>query len=130
VGLRIIVADDDHDTVWTLATILRDEGHAVHGVHRGEELLRSARLLRPDVAVIDLAMPGMSGYAVAQELRTMFYPSPAPLLIAISGQWNDAPDRMIAQHLGFDHHLAKPCDPQELLGLLGPRCSAAKPLRR
>ena len=129
-GLRIIVADDDRDTVWTLATILRDEGHFVHGVHRGEDLLRAARFLRPDVAVIDLAMPGMSGYAVGQELRTMFYPAPAPLLIAISGTWLHGSDRLLAQQLGFDHHLAKPCDPRELLSILDPRSSATQPARR
>ncbi len=129
-GLRIIVADDDRDTVWTLSAILRDEGHVVHGVHRGEDLLRAARLLRPDVAVIDLAMPGMSGYAVAQELRNMFYPSPAPLLVAISGTWLHGSDRMLAQHIGFDHHLAKPCDPQEFIAILGPRCSAPRSLRK
>lgn len=130
VGLRIIVADDDRDTVWTLAAILRDEGHAVQGVHRGEELLRAARFMRPDVAVIDLAMPGMSGYAVAQELRNMFYPAPAPLLVAISGMWLHGSDRLLALQLGFDHHLAKPCDPHELLAILDPRCSAARPLRK
>jgi DNA-binding response OmpR family regulator len=130
VGLRIIVADDDRDTVWTLATILRDEGHSVQGVHRGEEVLRAARFLRPDAAVIDLSMPGMSGYAVAQELRNMFYPGVAPLLIAISGTWLHCSDRLLAQHLGFDHHLAKPCDHRELVAILSPHCSAARPLRR
>ncbi len=129
-GLRIIIADDDRDTVWTLSAILRDEGHAVQGVHRGEELLRAARFLRPDVAVIDLSMPGMSGYAAAQELRNMFYPAPAPLLIAISGTWLHGSDRMLAQHIGFDHHLAKPCDPRELLAIISPRCSAAQSVRR
>ena len=123
-GLRIIVADDDRDTVWSLSAILRHEGHTVQGVHRGEELLRAARFLRPDVAVIDLQMPGMSGYAVAQELRNMFYPHPAPLLIAISGTWLHGSDRFLAHHLGFDHHLAKPCEPKELLDILGSRSSA------
>jgi two-component system CheB/CheR fusion protein len=130
VGLRIIVADDDRDTVWTLSTILRDEGHAVQGVHRGEDLLRAARFLRPDVAVIDLAMPGMSGYAVAQELRTLFYPERPPLLIAISGTWLHGSDRMLAQHIGFDHHLAKPCHPRELVAILAPGCSAMQSQRR
>lgn len=119
-GLRIIIADDDRDTVWTLATILRDEGHSVQGVQRGEEVLSAAHFLRPDVAVIDLQMPGMSGYAVAQELRNMFYPLPGPLLIAISGTWNKGSDRLLAQHIGFDHHLAKPCAPDELLRVLAP----------
>jgi len=118
--LRIIIADDDRDTVWTLATILRDEGHTVQAVQHGEEVVKAARFLRPDAAVIDLQMPGMSGYAVAQELRNMFYPRPAPLLVAISGTWTRGSDRLLAQHLGFDHHLAKPCDPQQLVALFAP----------
>ena len=129
-GLRIIVADDDRDTVWSLSAILRDEGHTVQGVHGGEELVRAARFVRPDVAVIDLHMPGMSGYAVAQELRNMFYPHPSPLLIAISGTWLQGSDRLLAQQLGFDHHLAKPCDPRELVEILAERSSAARPARR
>ncbi len=127
-GLRILIADDDRDTVWTLATILRDEGHSVQGVHRGEEVLKAARFLRPDVAVIDLQMPGMSGYAVAQELRNMFYPLPAPLLVAISGTWTQGSDRLLAQQIGFDHHLAKPCDPEELLRVLIPLAERARKL--
>ncbi|HYX63442.1 MAG TPA: response regulator [Burkholderiales bacterium] len=124
-GLRIIIADDDRDTVWTLATILRDEGHSVQGVHRGEDVLRAASFLKPDVALIDLQMPGVSGYAVAQELRNLFYPMPAPLLIAISGIWTKGCDRLLAQHIGFDHHLEKPCDAAELLRLLAPLAGRA-----
>lgn len=119
-GLRIIIADDDRDTVWTLATILRDEGHSVQGVHRGEDVLKAASFAKPDVAVIDLQMPGMSGYAVAQELRNLFYPMRAPLLIAISGIWTKGSDRLLARHIGFDYHLEKPCDAAELLRLVAP----------
>ena len=119
-GLRLIVADDDRDTVWSLSAVLRDEGHTVIGVHRGAELLRAARFLRPDAAVIDLQMPGMSGYAVAQEIRYSYTEARRPLLIAISGMWKDHPDRRVAQQVGFDAHLLKPCDPGELLELIGP----------
>jgi DNA-binding response OmpR family regulator len=125
--LRVIVADDDPDTVWTLATILRHEGHTVQGVHSGEDVLKAARFLKPDVVVLDLHMPGMSGYAVAQELRNMFYPLRAPLLIAISGTWNRTADRMLSQSIGFDHHLAKPCDPQELDRVFTPLRRASSP---
>jgi CheY-like chemotaxis protein len=125
-GLRIIIADDDRDTVWTLAAILRHEGHSVQGVQRGEEVLKAARFLKPDVAVIDLQMPGMSGYAVAQELRNLFYPLAPPMLIAISGTWIQGSDRLLAQHIGFDHHLAKPCDPNELLRILAPLAALAR----
>lgn len=128
--LRIVIADDDRDTATTLAIILRDEGHEVHSVLRGDEVAEACRLMRPDAVIADINMPGMSGYAVAQELRNMFYPHPAPLLIAISGTWLHGSDRFLAHHLGFDHHLAKPCEPKELLEILGSRSSAAQPAGR
>jgi DNA-binding response OmpR family regulator len=68
--------------------------------------------------IIDIAIPGMSGYALAQAIRHSFPDVRRPLLIAISGQWKEAPDRMIAAQMGFDHHLAKPCGPDEVLKLL------------
>jgi two-component system OmpR family response regulator len=115
--LRIIIADDDRDTATTLAVILRDEGHEVHTVLRGDEVPEACRLMRPDVVVADINMPGMSGYAVARELRQRHGPL-APLLIAISGVWTQAADRKMGEVAGFDHYLLKPCDPQELLPLL------------
>ena len=64
---------------------------------------------------------GMSGYALAQELRSLYYGSPdAPLLIAISGKWVKASDQMLARLVGFAHHLMKPCDPNQLLELIAP----------
>lgn len=117
--LRIVIADDDRDTATTLAIILRDEGHEVHSVLRGDEVAEACRLMRPDAVIADINMPGMSGYAVAQELRQRHGPL-APLLIAISGVWTQAADRRMGQTAGFDHYLLKPCDPRELLPLLRP----------
>lgn len=68
-SLRILVVDDDRDTVDMLALVLRDEGHIVHGVYNGKEVLPAARILRPDAIIVDISVPGMSGYAVAQEIR-------------------------------------------------------------
>ena len=116
--LRIIVADDDADTVETLSAILRQAGHVVHGVSNGKDVLPTARFVRPDAVVIDLSMPGMSGYAIAQVLGHSFVEARRPLLIAISGQWKEPSERLVAQQVGFDHHLLKPCDPQEILSLL------------
>ena len=114
-GLRIVVVDDDRDTVDMLSIILRDEGHVVHGFYAAKDVLPTVRVLRPDVMIIDIAIPGMSGYALAQAVRHSFPDVRRPLLIAISGQWNDAPDRMIGAQMGFDHHLAKPCDPGDVI---------------
>jgi CheY-like chemotaxis protein len=119
-ALRIVVADDDRDTVDMLSIILRDEGHVVHGVYTGKEVLPTVRALNPDVVILDIVVPGLSGYAVAQEIRYSYTEARRPLLIAISGMWKDHPDRRVAQQVGFDAHLLKPCDPGELLGLIGP----------
>lgn len=117
--LRVLVVDDDRDSVDMLAFILRDEGHIVHGVYTGNEVLPAARILRPDAIILDIAIPGMSGYAVAQVIRSSFSAG-RPLMIAISGMWKEAPDRRVAGLVGFDHHLVKPCAPDELIGLLKP----------
>jgi DNA-binding response OmpR family regulator len=118
--LRLLVVDDDRDTVDLLTLILRNEGHVVHGVYTGTGVLPVVRVFRPDAIIMDIAIPGMSGYAVAQAIRNSFTDIRRPLLIAISGQWKEAPDRMLAQQVGFDHHLLKPYDPAELLKLIEP----------
>ena len=122
--LRIVIADDDRDTATTLALVLRDEGHEVHTTLRGDEVLDACRLLRPDVVIMDVNMPGMSGYAVARELRAR-HGQLAPLLIAISGVWTQTSDRVLGEAIGFDHFLIKPCETRELLHLIEPLRSGA-----
>ena len=117
--LRILIADDDRDTATTLAIILRDEGHEVNTSLRGDEALEMCRLFRPDVVISDVDLPGESGYAIARELRSRLGEL-APLLIAISGKWTKASDRMLGQAVGFDHYLLKPCDVKDLLPLIEP----------
>ena len=116
--LRILIADDERDQVTTLAAILNDEGHEVREVYRGSEVLRMIADFSPDVALIDIGMPGMTGYDVAREVRG-HYGKEGPLLIAVTG-WKKASDRILAQIAGFDHHLGKPFESQRLLDLLEP----------
>jgi DNA-binding response OmpR family regulator len=120
VALRLLVADDERDIADTLADLLRAEGHVVQSVYRGSDVLPAVRVLRPDAVILDIAIPGISGYAVAQAIRSSFTDMRRPLMIAMSGFWTEAPDRRIAAQVGFDHHLVKPCEPQALLGLLAP----------
>jgi DNA-binding response OmpR family regulator len=117
-ALRVIVADDDRDILDTLSQVLRSAGHTVHPIHTGRDVLPAVRIVRPEAIILDLAVPGMSGYAVAQEIRHSFVDVRRPVMIAISGMWTGKSDRLIAQQVGFDHYLAKPFDPQELLRLL------------
>jgi CheY-like chemotaxis protein len=118
-ALRVLIADDDRDTVESLAFILRDEGHVVHAVYSGSEVLPAAGLFRQDAASLAISIPGMSGYAAAQVIRSAF-DGRRPLLIAVSGVWKDSPDRRVAEQVGFDHHLPKPYESQYLLRLLQP----------
>lgn len=116
--LRIIVADDDRDHVITLAALLMDEGHEVRELYLGSEVVRLVREFDPDVALIDISMPGMNGYDAAREIRQEFGKR-RPMLIAITG-WRQSSDRILAKLAGFDHHMPKPFDPKALLELISP----------
>jgi CheY-like chemotaxis protein len=117
-ALRVLVIDDERDTVEMLKTLLVDEGFVVLGVHSGREVLPAVRLFRPDAIVSDIVVPGISGYAVAQAVRFGFTDLRRPLMIAMSGFWKESADERLAHQVGFDHHLVKPCDPNELIRLL------------
>ena len=114
---RILVADDDADTVLSLTALLRDEGYEVRGVHRGAEVLQAIFHFAPDVVLLDIGMPQMSGYDVARTLRER-YGSARPALIAVTGRTAEA-DRQQARAAGFEHHVAKPYEPKALLNLIG-----------
>jgi DNA-binding response OmpR family regulator len=118
-ALRVLVADDDADMVHTLSALLGLEGHVVRGVHSGADVLPAVPSFRPDAIILDISIPGLSGYAVAQAVRHSFTDMRRPLMIAISGKWKQAGDRLVAQQVGFDHYLLKPCDPREVVDLLG-----------
>jgi CheY-like chemotaxis protein len=114
---RILVADDDKDTVLTLTALLREEGYAVRGVHRGAEVLDAVFNFAPDVVLLDIGMPQMSGYDVARTLRER-YGSARPALIAVTGCAGDF-DRRQARAAGFEYHVTKPYEPRALLRLIG-----------
>ena len=116
-ALRIIVADDEADAVTALKLLLNDEGHDVIGLSKGAEVMRMVEEFRPDVVVLDIAMPDLSGYEIAKEIRKR-HGQITPLLIAITGRYKQASDRMLGEMVGFDHYLVKPYEPKELLALL------------
>jgi DNA-binding response OmpR family regulator len=115
--LRILVVDDEPDAVTTLIMLLEDEGYEVRGLQRGREVLRALEDFDPDVVLLDIAMPDMSGYEVAQEIRRK-YGLVRPRLIAISGRYKQGSDKVLAEIVGFNHHVAKPYEPGALLALL------------
>lgn len=118
-SLRLVVADDDKDTVNTLAAILEDEGHKVRAVYEATEVMSAVRRFEPDAIILDIAMPGMSGYDIVKTIRTQFI-TYRPVVIAISGVYRKPMDVLLSQAVGFDHHLTKPVHPDEVLNLLAP----------
>ena len=115
--LRILVADDERDFVLTLTALLRDEGHDVKGFNNGRDVLAAVADLDPDVVILDVAMPGLNGWDVAREIR-MLSGGARPLLIAVSGRYMKRADKILADMMGFNHYLTKPCEPDALVTLL------------
>ncbi|MDB6044996.1 MAG: Multi-sensor hybrid histidine kinase [Gammaproteobacteria bacterium] len=113
---RILIADDNRDSAETLAALLRMDGHEVTTVHDGPVALSAFGELKPQVALLDIGMPGLTGYEVARKMRQAA--SGASLtLIAITG-WGQDVDKERAVAAGFDHHLTKPVDPRRLADML------------
>ncbi|HVC92557.1 MAG TPA: ATP-binding protein [Pirellulales bacterium] len=103
---RILVVDDNVDSAGALATLLRLEGHAVEESHDGPSALSAARAHLPDVAILDIGMPGMDGLETARRLRRL-PGAESMLLVALTG-WGQEADRDRTAEAGFDHHLVKP----------------------
>ena len=116
-SLRIIVADDEPDSITALKLLLNDEGHDVIGLSKGAEVMRTVEQFKPEALVLDIAMPDLSGYEIAKEIRKR-YGAITPLLIAVTGRYKQASDKLLGQIVGFDHYLLKPYEPNELLALL------------
>src|SRR5262245_38491249 len=121
---RVLLADDDRDGVRTLSTLLELEGYEVRTEHGGQEALDAAREFEPDVVLLDIGMPWVSGYEVARRLRGR-YGDQCPVLIAVTG-WKQASDRILASLAGFDHHVAKPYEAADILTLLSKVAPAAR----
>jgi PAS domain S-box-containing protein len=116
VGRRVMVADDNKDAADALAMLLELAGHEVRVAHRGRAALALAQTFRPDVALIDIGMPDLSGYDVAKELRRAPWGA-GICLIALTG-WGQDDDRQRAKDAGFDRHMTKPVEPGTIEALL------------
>ena len=114
--LRILIVEDDADCGESLALVLRFYGYAVEIASSGLEALAVAETGRPDVALVDIGLPGMDGYELAGHLRRP-RPLKSPLLIAVTGYGQDK-DRRRSAAAGFDLHLVKPIAPDELRVIL------------
>jgi DNA-binding response OmpR family regulator len=118
-SLRVLIADDDRDSVLTLMMLLRHEGHEVRGVYTGRQAIAGIRGFDPDVVLLDIALPELSGWEVARAIRSR-QGAERPFLIGISGEYKHGSDKILSQIIGFDHYLVKPYAPADLLALLEP----------
>ncbi|HLN27840.1 MAG TPA: histidine kinase N-terminal 7TM domain-containing protein [Gemmataceae bacterium] len=115
---RILVVDDNIDAADSLARYLEMSGHQVRTANGGLEALETARLYRPEVVLLDIAMPGMDGYELARRLRQE-HGLEKTLLVALTG-YGQEEDRRRSREVTIDHHLVKPVDPETLQDLLAP----------
>jgi CheY-like chemotaxis protein len=115
-GRRVLVVDDDHDAADSLAMVLGLLGHRVGVAYGGAEAVEAAIEAIPDIAVLDLGMPGMDGCELARRLRARPQ-GEGVVLVALTG-WVGEPYRRRAREAGFDHFLAKPASLEALVGVL------------
>jgi CheY-like chemotaxis protein/anti-sigma regulatory factor (Ser/Thr protein kinase) len=123
-GRRVLIADDNKDAADSLGILLEIDGHEVRVAHGGHAALALAQAFRPEVALLDIGMPEMSGYEVAEALRKEPWGS-AIRLIALTG-WGQERDRRQSKTAGFDRHLTKPIDMDALCGVLTDLFSAER----
>jgi DNA-binding response OmpR family regulator len=121
--LRILVVDDDRDMVQSLLLLLETEGYEGKALYSAQSIITDVIEFDPDVVIMDIKMPGRSGWEAARELRERAK-NKRPMLIAVSGHYTKGSDQVLSQMSGFDHVLMKPVEPAQLLALIARTQSA------
>jgi CheY-like chemotaxis protein len=119
--VRALVVDDNADSLESLAALLGVWGHQVRTAADGHAALAAAAEYAPDVILLDIGLPGLDGYVVAERLRDS-----AAVLVALTG-YGQPEDAERARRAGFSHHLVKPVDPGQLRRLLSTIARSARP---
>jgi signal transduction histidine kinase/DNA-binding response OmpR family regulator len=114
--LCVLVVDDNHDVAESTAVLLRLAGCEVHLAHDGEEALRLVPRVRPDAVLLDIGLPRMNGYEVAERIRSD--PENRDILIVAVSGYGQQEHRLRSKQAGFDQHVVKPIDPTALSSLL------------
>jgi PAS domain S-box-containing protein len=107
-GVRILVADDNRDSANSWAALLTLAGHEVRTAYNGQEALDVATEFRPQLSLLDIGMPELSGYDVARRIREQEWGAGA-VLVALTG-WGQEQDKQHASAAGFDYHFTKPVE--------------------
>jgi signal transduction histidine kinase len=113
---RVLVVDDNRDSAQSLAALLALEGHETALAFDGEQALQLAGQFGPDLVILDIGMPDMSGHEVCRRIRASAWGGRVRI-VALTG-WGQQEDRRRSQQAGFDHHLVKPVDPAAMAALL------------
>ena len=113
---RVLVVDDNLDSANTMALLMESLGHEARVSHDGVEALREAIDYKPDVVLLDIGLPGLSGYEIARRIRMEPWGS-TTMLIAVTG-WGHEEDKRRALEAGFDYHMTKPLSLEELKSTL------------
>jgi PAS domain S-box-containing protein len=110
---RVLIVDDSVDAAESLAMLLAFEGHEIHTAHDGADAVRTAERLRPDIVLMDIGLPILNGYEACRRIRSQPWGA-AITMVAITG-WGQEDDHEQFAAVGFDLHLVKPVDHDELL---------------
>ena len=113
---KILVVDDNHDSALSLAMMLSIMGHETRTAHDGESAMTSAETFLPDVVLLDIGLPKLNGYEVAQRIRESSWGA-SMFLIAVTG-WGQDEDRQRSSEVGLNAHMVKPVEPSALEKLL------------
>ncbi len=113
---RILVVDDNRDSADSLTLLLSMLGNEVHTAYDGQEAVEAAAAFQPEVVLLDIGLPKLNGYEAARRIREQAG-GPHRVLIALTG-WGQEEDRRRSKEAGFDHHLTKPVDFDDLKKLL------------
>jgi len=114
---RVLVVDDNIDNAEIMAAVLRESGHEVYVAHDGRSAVAEARRLRPEFLFLDLGLPGLDGFQVAETLRRE--PGLEAMRIIAVTAYGQESDRRRAREAGFDQHLVKPVDMAFVESMLG-----------
>jgi DNA-binding response OmpR family regulator len=120
---RVLVVDDNQDAADSLAMLLGVRGEDVRIAYDGAKALEVEREFKPDVVLLDIGLPALSGYDVAERIREKRRDK--VLIVAITG-WGQEKDLRRAEDAGIDHHFTKPVDFEALVALI----ERASPSRR